>query len=294
MQHTANELAADLGIRSEEIDFFCAGINHMSFYLRFDHKGEPLYPKLEQIIAEGRVPDWNRVRYEMFRHLGYFPTESSEHFAEYVPWFIKTGREDLLTKFNIPLDEYPGRCEIFEKAWPYIERELRNPGSQDSSTLLAELEQARIKVMPRSIEHTPQMIDGLRTFERSVEYGSAIIHSIETGTPRVINGNVLNHHLIDNLPHGCAVEVPCLVDHNGVQPTRVGKLPPQLAALMRTNVNVQELVVEAILQRKREHVYHAAMLDPHTASVLDIEQIHAMVDALLIAHKPYLPDYLQL
>ncbi len=294
VQHTANELAADLGIRSEEIDFFCAGINHMSFYLRFDHKGEPLYPKLEQIIAEGRVPDWNRVRYEMFRHLGYFPTESSEHFAEYVPWFIKTGREDLLTKFNIPLDEYPGRCEIFEKAWPYIERELRNPGSQDSSTLLAELEQARIKVMPRSIEHTPQMIDGLRTFERSVEYGSAIIHSIETGTPRVINGNVLNHHLIDNLPHGCAVEVPCLVDHNGVQPTRVGKLPPQLAALMRTNVKVQELVVEAILQRKREHVYHAAMLDPHTASVLDIEQIHAMVDALLIAQKPFLPDYLQL
>ena len=138
------------------------------------------------------------------------------------------------------------------------------------------------------------MIDGLRTFERSVEYGSAIIHSIETGTPRVINGNVLNHHLIDNLPQGCAVEVPCLVDHNGVQPTRVGKLPPQLAALMRTNVNVQELVVEAILQRKREHVYHAAMLDPHTASMLDIEQIHAMVDALLTAHKPLLPDYLQL
>ncbi len=293
VQHTANELAQDLNIPVEEIDFHCAGINHMSFYLRFDHKGESLLPKLHQVIADGRVPDWNRVRYEMFQKLGYFPTESSEHFAEYVPWFIKHGREDLLTKFNIPLDEYPGRCQIFEKAWPYIERELKAPGSQDSAALLRELQEAKIQVMERSIEHTPQMIDGLRTFERSVEYGSSIIHSIETGQPRVINGNVLNHNLIDNLPQGCAVEVPCLVDHNGVQPTRIGKLPVQLAALMRTNVNVQELVVEAVLKQKREHVYHAAMLDPHTAAVLDIEQIYAMVDELLIAHRPYLPEFLR-
>lgn len=292
VQHTAQELADDLGIPVGEIDYHCAGINHMSFYLRFDHRGEPLYPRLRQIIAEGRVPGWNRVRYEMFRRLGYFPTESSEHLAEYVPWFIKPGREDLLSSFNIPLDEYPGRCQIFEKAWPYIERELEVPGSQDSAAMQREIEEANIHVMPRSIEHSPQMIDGLRKFERSVEYGSSIIHSIETGQPRVINGNVLNRNLIDNLPQGCAVEVPCLVDHNGVQPTRIGKLPPQLAALMRTNVSVQELVVEAILQQKREHVYHAAMLDPHTAAVLDIEQIHSMVDELLIAHKPYLPEYL--
>ena len=292
VQQTAGELAQDLGIPVEEIDFHCAGINHMSFYLRFDHRGQPLYPKLQQLITEGRVPAWNRVRYEMFRELGYFPTESSEHFSEYVPWFIKNGREDLLEKYSIPLDEYPGRCQIFEKAWPYIERELNTPGSQDSAALLCELRDARIKVMERSIEHTPQMIDGLRSFERSVEYGSAIIHSIETGQPRVINGNVINHQLIDNLPQGCAVEVPCLVDHNGVQPTRIGKLPVQLAALMRTNVNVQELVVEALLKQKREHVYHAAMLDPHTAAVLDMEQIVAMVDELLKAHRPYLPEFL--
>ena len=293
VQQTAGELAQDLSIPVEEIDFHCAGINHMSFYLRFDHRGQPLYPRLQQLAAEGRVPAWNRVRYEMFRELGYFPTESSEHFAEYVPWFIKNGREDLLEKYSIPLDEYPGRCQIFEKAWPYIERELKTPGSQDSAALLGELRDARIKVMERSIEHTPQMIDGLRSFERSVEYGSAIVHSIETGQPRVINGNVINHQLIDNLPQGCAVEVPCLVDHNGVQPTRIGKLPVQLAALMRTNVNVQELVVEAVLKEKREHVYHAAMLDPHTAAVLDIEQIHAMVDELLVAHRPYLPEFLR-
>lgn len=292
VQHTAEELARDLNIPADEIDYFCAGINHMSFYLRFDHKGEPLYPKLHQVIAEGRVPDWNRVRYEMFRQLGYFPTESSEHFSEYVPWFIKQGREDLLSRFNIPLDEYPGRCQVYEKAWPYIERELENPGSQNAEAMVSEIRAANIHVMPREVASVGNMLAGLNKVERSVEFGSSIIHSMETGTPCVINGNVLNDNLIDNLPQGCAVEVPCVVDHNGVQPVRVGKLPVQLAALMRTNVNVQELVVEAILQQKREHVYHAAMLDPHTAAVLDIEQIRAMVDELLAAHQAYLPEFL--
>jgi alpha-galactosidase len=292
VQHTAQELANDLGIPVGEIDYHCAGINHMSFYLRFERNGEDLYPKLREIQREGRMPAWNRVRYEMLRQLGHFPTESSEHFAEYVPWFIKQGRAELLSKFNIPLDEYPGRCQVFEHAWPYIERELEVPGSQDPAALLAQLRAADIHVMAREIEGAPQMLEGLRSVKRSVEYGSAIIHSIVTGQPRVINGNVLNHQLIDNLPQGCAVEVPCLVDHNGVQPTRVGKLPVQLAALMRTNVNVQELVVESVLNERRDHVYHAAMLDPHTAATLDLEQIRSMVDELLAAHRPFLPEYL--
>ena len=292
VQHTAAELARDLGIPVEEIDYHCAGINHMSFYLRFEHRGQDLYPRLREIQREGRMPDWNRVRYEMLNQLGHFPTESSEHFSEYVPWFIKQGREDLLKKFNIPLDEYPGRCQVFEHAWPYIERELQTPGSQDSAALLAQLRAANIHVMPREIDGAGQMIDGLRQITRSVEYGSAIIHSIVTGQPRVINGNVRNDRLIDNLPDGCAVEVPCLVDHNGVQPTRIGRLPVQLAALMRTNVNVQELVVEAILGQRRDHVYHAAMLDPHTAATLDLSQIRAMVDELLTAHRAVLPEFL--
>lgn len=147
--------------------------------------------------------------------------------------------------------------------------------------------------MPPTLEHASSLIDGLRSVTRSVEYGSGIIHSMVTGQPRVINGNVINHGLIDNLPDGCAVEVPCLVDRNGVQPTRVGKLPVQLATLMRTNVNVQELVVEAVLQQKREHVYHAAMLDPHTSAVLDLEQTRAMVDELLTAHADWLPEFLR-
>ncbi|WP_367849187.1 alpha-glucosidase/alpha-galactosidase [Rhodoferax sp. WC2427] len=293
VQHTAHELAHDLGIPAEEIDYTCAGINHMSFYTKFEHKGVDLYPRLRQIYADGKAPDWNRVRYEMLNQLGHFPTESSEHFAEYVPWFIKKGREDLLAKYNIPLDEYPGRCQIFEHAWPYIERELQAPGTQDVQALTAELEAANIHVMPRNITEAARLLEGLNAVNRSVEYGGQIIHSMVSGTPRVVYGNVLNHHLIDNLPQGCAVEVPCLVDANGVQPTRVGKLPIQLAALMRTNVNVQELVVAAITEQKREHVYHAAMLDPHTAAVLDLSQIRAMVDALLVAHRAFLPDYLQ-
>jgi alpha-galactosidase len=292
VQHTAEELARDLGIPVDEIDYHCAGINHMSFYLRFERNGEDLYPKLREIQREGRMPGWNRVRYEMLRQLGHFPTESSEHFAEYVPWFIKPGRDELLSQFNIPLDEYPGRCQVFEHAWPYIERELEAPGSQDPQALLAQLQNAGIHVMPRSIDDAPHMLEGLRTVTRSVEYGSSIIHSMVTGTPRVINGNVLNDRLIDNLPEGCAVELPCVVDHHGVQPTRVGRLPVQLAALMRTNVNVQELVVEAVMTQNREHVYHAAMLDPHTAATLDLAQIRAMVDELLVAHRPFLPAWL--
>ena len=292
VQHTAHELADDLGIPAGEIDYRCAGINHMSFYLKLERNGEDLIPRLKQIHRNGTMPDWNRVRYEMLAQLGYFPTESSEHFSEYVPWFIKKDREELLKKYNIPLDEYPGRCQIFEHAWPYIERELERPGSQDANALVAELATADIHVMPRERENASRLLEGLHTVKRSVEYGSGIIHSIVTGTPRVVYGNVLNQHLIDNLPQGCAVEVPCLVDANGVQPTRAGRLPPQLAALMRTNVNVQELVVEAVLSQNREHVYHAAMLDPHTAAVLDLEQIRAMVDELLLAHADYLPAYL--
>ncbi|MBC7942866.1 MAG: alpha-glucosidase/alpha-galactosidase [Chitinophagaceae bacterium] len=292
VQNTAAELAHDLDLPVDEISYHCAGINHMSFYLRFDHLGEPLYPRLHRLIEEGRVPVDNRVRYEMFRRLGYFATESSEHFSEYVPWFIKPGREDLLEKYNIPLDEYPGRCQLFDVAWPYVERELNDPGSQDPQALKREIEAAGIRVMPFMVEDAPAMLSGLRKVERSVEYGSSIIHAIETGRPCTVNANVPNDRLIDNLPDGCAVEVPCVVDHNGVQPTRIGKLPVHLAALMRTNVGVQEMVVESVLQQRRDHVYHAALLDPHTAAVLDVEQIHALVDELLVAHRSWLPEYL--
>lgn len=260
VQGTAEQLANDIGVPIEEIDYLCAGINHMAFYLRFERNGEDLYPRIQQVIDEGRVPDWNRVRYEMFRRLGYFVTESSEHFAEYTPWFIKRGRPDLIERFNIPLDEYLRRCERQIDGWEALRRELEDEG--------------------KPITHT-----------RSHEYGSGIIHSIETGTPRVVYGNVQNTGLIDNLPPGCCVEVPCLVDANGVQPVHVGALPPHLAALMQTNINVQALTVEAALTGKREHIYHAAMLDPHTAAELDLDQIWSLVDDLLDAHADWLPAF---
>jgi alpha-galactosidase len=193
----------------------------------------------------------------MMRRLGYFVTESSEHFAEYVPWFIKRDRADLIERFNIPLDEYPRRCEDQIATWESERTRLEGGGP--------------IEV------------------QRSFEYAASIIRSIETGKPRVVYGNVANHRLIDDLPEDCTVEVPCLVDRNGVQPTRIGALPPQLAALIRTNVNVQSLTVEAALTRRREHVYHAAMLDPHTAAELGLDEIHDLVDALLEAHGDWIP-----
>lgn len=262
VQGTAGQLAADIGVPLEEISYVCAGINHMAFYLRFERDGEDLYPRIRQVLEEGRQPEWNRVRYEMFRRLGYFVTESSEHFAEYCPHFIRRDRPDLIEKYNIPLDEYIRRCEEQIAGWEKMREEMQKPGA--------------------AIETS-----------RSCEYGSLIIHSMETGTPRVVYGNVLNDHLIDNLPTGCCVEVPCLVDANGVQPTRIGALPPQLAALMRTNINVQELTVEALRTGNREHVYHAAMLDPHTAAELTLDEIWDLVDALLDAHGDWIPPQLR-
>jgi alpha-galactosidase len=259
VQGTAFELSLDLGIPYREIDYLAAGINHMAFYLRFEHDGADLYPQLRALADSGAVPENNRVRYEMLRRLDYFVTESSEHFAEYVPWFIKRDRPDLVERFNIPIDEYPRRCIEQIAGW--------------------EAERARLE-SGESLDVQP-----------SFEYAATIIRSIETGKPRVIYGNVPNDGLIDDLPAGCTVEVPCLVDGNGVQPTRVGALPPQLTALIRTNVNVQELTVEAALTGRRDHVYHAAMLDPHTAAELDLDQICELVDALLAAHGDWIPPF---
>ena len=239
VQGTARELAGDLGV--DRLDYLCAGINHLAFYLELTHGGRDVYPRLR---AKTDIPDWNRVRYEVLRYFGYFCTESSEHLAEYVPWFIKSARPELVEEFNVPLDEYPRRCEA-QLAQPVPER-------------LAS--------------------------RRSDEYGAHIVHALETGEPFRFNGNVINDGLIDDLP-SCCVEVPCLADANGITPQPVGALPPQLTALIRTNVNVQELTVEAALTGSRDHVYHAAMLDPHTAAELTLEEIHELVDQLLEAHS---------
>ena len=258
--NTAQELAADIGAPLDEVSYLVAGINHMAFFLKYEWNGRDAYPFVRQVIAEGRVPPTNRVRYAMLERLGYFVTESSEHFSEYVPWFIKAARPELIERFNIPLDEYPRRCERQIAKWEALRTQLESSAEPIEAT-------------------------------RSTEYAAGIIHSLETGQPRTIYGNVANAGLIDNLPPGCCVEVPCLVDRAGVQPTHIGALPPHLAALIQTNINVQALTVEAALTSKREHIYHAAMLDPHTAAELDLDQIWALVDELLAAHGAWVPTF---
>lgn len=259
VQGTAGELARDIGIPVEEINYLCAGINHLAFYLRFERNGEDLYPLIRKVVEDGRVPDHNRVRYEMLTRLGYFVTESSEHFSEYCPHFIRRDRPDLIERFNIPLDEYIRRCIEQIEGWHRMREEFEG--------------------------------DSPIEVKRSLEYGSLIIHSHETGVPRVVYGNVENRGLIDNLQQGCCVELPVLVDKNGLQPTKIGSIPPHLAAVMMTNVNVQSLTVEAVLTRKREHVYHAAMLDPHTAAELTLDEIWSLVDDLFEAHGDMIPQY---
>lgn len=202
----------------------------------------------------------NIVRYEMFKKLGYFVTESSEHFAEYTPYFIKPNRPDLIERYKVPLDEYPKRCVEQIANW--------------KKDLEAFKQAERIEQ------------------KESHEYASTIMNAIWTNTPSVIYGNVKNEGLIDNLPQGCCVEVACLVDANGIQPTAVGKLPNHLAALMQTNINVQTLLTEAILTENRDRIYHAAMLDPHTAAVLGIEEIYALVDELIEAQQDWLPNWI--
>jgi alpha-galactosidase len=273
VQGTAFELARDLGLDAGDLRYRAAGINHMAFYLDLEVRDgagwRDLYPALHEGYRAGRIPKpshWNArcpnlVRYEVMTHFGHFVTESSEHFAEYVPWFIKSHRPDLITQFQIPLDEYPKRCEEQIAAW----------GAQAE----------KLKSAPR-IEHTA-----------SNEYAATIMDSIVTGTPSVIYGNVANHGFIPQLPSGAAVEVPTLVDANGLQPTVVSDLPPHLIALMRTNLNVQDLTVQALLTENRDHIYHAAYLDPHTAAELDLRQIRSLVDDLLVAHNDWLPAWCQ-
>ena len=282
VQGTAEMLADDLNENIKNITFLCAGINHMAFYLKFEKSKkngtqEDLYPRLKELakkISKGEDnyssrskeerPEESkmkflkeRVRYEMLNRLGYFVTESSEHFAEYVPWFIKKERPDLIDRFQIPLDEYIDRCEYSIKKWKDFAATLKEESKLESY--------------------------------RSNEYAGEIIRAVVTGNPVVINGNVMNSGLIENLPSDSCVEVPCLIDSNGISPTRIGKLPQQLAALITSNINVQQLTVEAIVTGKKEHVYHAAMMDPHTAAELSIDEIWKLTDEMIEAHGNMMP-----
>ncbi|CAH1056906.1 alpha-glucosidase/alpha-galactosidase [Paenibacillus pseudetheri] len=260
VQHCIPGLFEHLGIDQTGVQAKIAGINHMAWLLEVTKDGEDLYPEIKRRAAEKQKEHhWDMVRYEMMLKFGYYITESSEHNAEYHPYFIKRNYPELIERFQIPLDEYPRRCVEQIERWQKMREELVNN---------------------KELVH-----------ERSHEYASYIMEAIETNVPFKIGGNVMNTGLITNLPKEACVEVPCLVDRSGVTPTFVGDLPPQCAALNRTNINTQLLTIEAAITHKREHIYHAAMLDPHTAAELSMDDITNMCDELITAHGDWLPAY---
>lgn len=240
-----------------------AGINHMAWLLQIkDKNGVDLYPEIKSRIDEymANPESDDKVRMEYIKNFGYYCTESSEHNAEYNMFYIKSKYPELIEKYNIPLDEYPRRCINQIERW-------KN-------------------------EYNEILETGIKEHERSNEYASHIMESIVTGAPYQIGGNVLNTgNLISNLPADACVEVPCLVNGYGIHPCSVGALPVQCAAMNMTNINVQLLTIEAAVTRKKEHIYQAAMLDPHTGSELSIDAIKNMVDDLIEAHGSYLPEY---
>jgi len=264
VQHTAAHLAECLGEDVGNINYLSAGINHVAFFLKYEklHANgtrEDLYPRLRALAEEGRIPSDDRIRFDVLKRLGHFVTESSEHFSEYTSWYIKEGRSDLIERLNIPLDEYIRRCEVQIAEWHELRRDLEG--------------------------NTPIEVC------RSNEYAAGIIHAAVTGQSALVYGNVPNNGLIENLPVECIVEVPCHVDRNGIQPIRIGRIPSQLAAVMRLSVSVQELTVEAALTKKRDRIYQAALLDPHTSAELSPDQIWTLVDDMIERHGDLLPAY---
>jgi len=255
VRDTHHFLAETVGVPEPEIEFMTAGFNHQAFVLRFERDGENLYPALDEVIE--RDPDGlgRRVRVEIYRLFGYFPTESSEHSSEYVPWFLR--HPGQIERYRIQVYEYVRRS--YDNIAEYEELTRRLAGGED--------------------------VDA----EPTHELATNIIHSIETATPRVEYVNVRNDGLISSLPDTCCVEVPARVDDRGVHPMAVGALPPQCAAINRTFLNVVELTVRAALEGRRDHVYQAALLDPNTAATLTTAEIRSMVDDLIEAHRELLP-----
>ena len=265
VQVCSSELFKGLGLEDklEGRKELIAGINHMGWLLEIrDRDGNDLYPEIRRLARLKNASEKHKdmVRFEYIDKFGYYCTESSEHNAEYNPYFIKPTYPELIDRFNIPLDEYPRRCVEQIARWEKQRDELVN--------------------------------DPNLTHVRSHEYASYMLEAIVTNTPYKIGGNVLNTQgLISNLPREACVEVPCLVDGMGIHPCAVGSLPPQLAALNQTNINCQLLTIEAARTLKKEHVYHAALLDPHTSAQLSIDDTIAMVDELIAAHGDYLPKF---
>ena len=253
-------LMKGLGMEYDDtVQWKIAGINHQAWLLEVTKNGVDLYPEIKRRALARTEKHHDMVRYEIMKRFGYYVTESSEHNSEYMPYFIKSTHPELIDQFNIPLDEYPRRC----------------------INQIAEWEKMRENLLgDENLTHT-----------RSREYASYIMEAMETNRPFKFGGNVLNTGLITNLPSNACVEVPCIADASGVQSVFIGDLPEQCAAMNRTNINPQLLAIEAAVTKKKDYIYQAAMLDPHTAAELTIDQIVSMCDDLIEAHKGWLPEY---
>ena len=253
-------LMKGLGMEYDDtVQWKIAGINHQAWLLEVTKNGVDLYPEIKRRALARTEKHHDMVRYEIMKRFGYYVTESSEHNSEYMPYFIKSTHPELIDQFNIPLDEYPRRC----------------------INQIAEWEKMRENLLgDENLTHT-----------RSREYASYIMEAMETNRPFKFGGNVINTGLITNLPSNACVEVPCIADASGVQSVFIGDLPEQCAAMNRTNINPQLLAIEAAVTKKKDYIYQAAMLDPHTAAELTIDQIVSMCDDLIEAHKGWLPEY---
>ena len=261
VQNTARQLAGYMDVDLDTLTYHVAGINHMAWFLKLEREGEDLYPTLRACLDNDEIVARDPVRFDIYRHLGMFVTESSRHMAEYVPYYMKDEAE-------------MARVDVTHRTGEQM------AGQNETRT------KQRAEAQEKMLQEAPEIV-------RSNEYGAQIIHAMETDSSLTVYGNVPNTGLITNLPDGCSAEVPCLVNRSGLHPCYVGALPPQLAALCRTNVNMQELVVRAVLDGDRESAYHAAMLDPNTASQLSLPKIRECMDLLLTAQNDLLPEALR-
>lgn len=257
VQVCASDLLSGLGMPTDHLRYKIAGINHQAWLLELEQNGVDIYPEIRKRAFARKDIHPDMVRYEIFRRFGYYVTESTQHTAEYTPYFIKRAYPGLAEQYGVKTEMYRDWGNSQQEYWSHA----------------------------RKMENEPL------THTRTKEFASYILEAMTAGTPFEIAANVLNHGYIDNLPQGCCVEVPCVVDAAGITPRRMGRLPEQCAALNRTNINVQELTIEAALTHKREHIYHAAMLDPHTAAELSIPDIIALCDEMIESNAGWIGEY---
>jgi alpha-galactosidase len=282
---TINQLAAYLKIPVNQVNYLVAGINHMAWVLKLERKGVDLYPELRKAMQDPKTWERDPVRFEIMKYFGYYVTESSEHMAEYIPYFLKS--DQTIRDLKIPIREYIARvelneeCYLAEKAY-YLDGRREMKGVADR--MIRDFFQKEGKV-----SFDPEFAEMNQLHSR--EYAAKIMHSLETGEAELVYGIVPNNGVVENLDHDCMVDGPLYVDRNGIHALHVGGIPPQLAALNQLQINMQRMAVQAAITRKKEYIYHAALIDPLASAVLSLPQIRQLTDEMLAAHQSYMPEF---